>query len=185
MDPVTPAADLVQAARAGDHRAFSTLLRQHDAGMRRLATRMLGSPAAMDDALQDAYLKAYRSLDRFRAESAFSTWLYSIVYRTCLDHIRARGRRPTVDIDLATASGAIPDAHDTAQQATDRTALETALAELSEDQRGAVLLVDGAGMSYAEAGEVLGVAEGTVASRLNRAHALLRAAIDEGGGDAS
>ena len=81
---------LVEAARLGDQGAFTTLLRRHDDQMRALAWSVLRDRTAMDDVLQDAYLKAFRNLDRFRGESRFSTWLHRIVYRTCLDHVRRR-----------------------------------------------------------------------------------------------
>jgi len=183
MDPVTPAADLVRAAQTGDHRAFTALIRESDERMRRLATRMLRSQAAMDDALQDSYLKAYRKLGTYTGEAAFSTWLYAIVYRTCLDHIRATGRRRIVAADINRVEATSPGTRDPAQQVADAATLQMELDRLPEDQVAAVLLVDGAGLSYSEAANILGVAEGTVASRLNRAHGSLRAAIDEQEGD--
>ena len=73
MDPVSPSGDLIRQAQTGDHRAFTTLLRDSDERMRRLAYRLLGSRSAMDDALQDAYLKAYRGLDSYDGSAAFST----------------------------------------------------------------------------------------------------------------
>lgn len=179
MDPVTASADLVHDAQTGDHRSFTTLIRSCDARMRRLAFRLLGSQAAMDDALQDAYLKAYRKLPTFRAESAFSTWLYVIVYRTCLDHRRTRERRCEIALErvdpIVVGGGADP-----AIRAGEVDALADALAELPSDQVAAVLLVDGDGLTYAEAARVLAVAEGTVASRLSRAHTALRAVLRGG-----
>ncbi|MDW3219633.1 MAG: RNA polymerase sigma factor [Acidimicrobiales bacterium] len=181
MDPVTPAADLVRAAQTGDHRAFSQLIRDCDERMRRLAFRLMGSAAAMDDALQDAYLKAYRKLDTYNGSAAFSTWLYTIVYRTCLDHLRRRRNRRETDIDLVAESVSV--GADISKQAVDADALAAALADLPADQCAAVLLVDGDGLSYAEAASVLDVREGTVASRLNRAHARLRTVLGDPGGD--
>jgi len=81
VDPVSPSGDLIRQAQSGDHRAFAALVGDCDEKMRRLAYRLLGSQAAMDDALQDAYLKAYRTLVSYDGRrSAFSTWLYTIVY---------------------------------------------------------------------------------------------------------
>lgn len=181
MDPVTPANDLVRAAQVGDHRAFTTLIRSCDEPMRRLAYRLLGSQAAMDDALQDAYVKAYRKLDTHDGSAAFSTWLYTIVYRTCLDHLRTRQRRREVDLDLV--EHAVSGGADPATQTADADALATALADLPPDQTAVVLLVDGDGLTYADAATILDVREGTIASRLNRAHATLRTALDPEGGD--
>ena len=173
---MSPRADLVRLAQTGDHRAFTRLLRESDERMRRLAFRLLGSSAAMDDALQDAYLKAYRKVGDYDGRAAFSTWLYTIVYRTCLDHIRARGRRAEVDLDAAPEP--VSEA-DHAERTADADALAAALDELPSDQVAAVLLVDGEGLSYAEAAEILGVKQGTVASRLNRAHTALRTTIGQ------
>jgi RNA polymerase sigma-70 factor (ECF subfamily) len=168
--------DLVTRSRAGDHRAFTLLLGWHDDRMRALAYRMLGSQAAMDDALQDAYLKAFRSLGRFKGESSFGTWLHRIVSRTCIDHLRTRRRRQEVPLDLVATSG--PDAGSGPDQlVAERSALDRALADLPGDQRLVVLLVDGEGFSYEHVAGLLGTRPGTVASRLSRARASLRAAL--------
>ncbi len=179
MSPVTPSGDLVRAAQLGDHRAFTDLIRSADARMRRLAFRLVGSQAAMDDVLQDAYLKAYRHLGTYKGDAAFSTWLYRIVYRTCLDHLRTRSRRPEVGLYLGDAPPAADADH--AARTVDADALISALGALRKDQAAVVLLVDGEGLSYAEAAAVLDVRSGTIASRLNRAHTALRTALDEGG----
>ena len=97
VDPVARSGDLLRRAQTGDHAAFTGLIRGCDERMRRLAHRMIGDAGA-DDALQDAYVKAYRNLSTFDGRSAFSTWLYTIVYRTCLDQIRTRNRRAEVDL---------------------------------------------------------------------------------------
>ena len=180
MNPVAPVADLVRAAQTGDHRAFTDLIRSSDARMRRLAFRVLGSQTAMDDALQDAYLKAYRSIGTYSGAAAFSTWLYAVVYRTCLDHLRARSRRREVDLDIVEHALA-PGDDDPATNTTEAAALAAALAGLPPDQVAVVLLVDSDGLTYAEAAQVLDVAEGTIASRLNRAHTALRAVLDREG----
>ena len=74
MNPVTSSGDLVRRAQSGDHRAFTSLVRDCDDKMRRLAYRLLGSQTAMDDALQDAYLTAYGRRDTYDGRAAFSTW---------------------------------------------------------------------------------------------------------------
>ena len=93
MDPVSPADDLIRRAQAGDHHAFTDLVGDCDERMRRLAYRLMGSREAMDDALQDAYFNAYRKLADYDRRAAFSTWLYTIVYRTCLNQLRTVSRR--------------------------------------------------------------------------------------------
>lgn len=163
---------LLDAARLGDHRAFAELVRRHDDQMRALAWSILRDRGAMDDALQDAYLKAYRNLERFRGESALSTWLHRIVYRTCLDHVR---RRRPVD-PLPEVDPAAPDRGQ--REVDERLTVQRALASLDPETAAALVLVDRDGHSYEEAGAVLGVPAGTVASRLHRGRRALRAALE-------
>ena len=101
---------LVARARAGDGAAFGAVLRHYDGRLRALAFRLLGDPARTDDVLQEAYVKAYRALPRFRGEADLGTWLYRIAYNACLDELR-RGRGhdlPLEAADLAAAPGADP-----------------------------------------------------------------------------
>lgn len=167
--------DLLGRAQRGDQLAFSQILKENDRNMRGLAFNLLGSESAMDDALQDAYIKAYSKIGTFRGESAVGTWLYQIVYRTCLDHLRKNGRRSEVSLH------AVPDRADVApgaeQQVSTSDELQRALNSLSPEHKAAVLLVDGEGLSYEEAASVLDTAPGTVASRLSRARKTLRSAL--------
>jgi RNA polymerase sigma-70 factor (ECF subfamily) len=140
--------------------------------LRALAFHLLRSPEAMDDALQDAYLKAHRGLVGFRGEASVRTWLYGITYRTCLDHLRAGERRRADVLDDRTA-----DRVDHIGATDDRLRLQAALDRLPPEQRAVVLAVDLAGFSYEEVAAVLGVAPGTVGSRLNRARGALRAEL--------
>ena len=82
---------IVERAQRGDHQAFGELVSRHDRRLRALARRLRGTPDRADDALQDAYLKAFRHLDRFRRDADVATWLYRITYNSCLDEL---GRRP-------------------------------------------------------------------------------------------
>ena len=170
---------VLERARAGDHAAFRDMVRLYDPGLRSLAFRLLGDPGRMDDVLQEAYVKAYRSVGSFRGDSSLRTWLYRITYNACLDDIRRRSRVTELSMDAAVdrpAPGPGP-----ADRAVLRSGLAAALAALPPDQRAAVLLVDAEGFDYAAAGKVLGVAEGTVASRVSRARAALRGALRSSG----
>ena len=175
MSQPSASRELVQHARAGDHQAFTALIRDADERMRRLAYRLLGSRTAMDDALQDAYLKAYRRFGSYRGQGAFSTWLYAIVYRTCLDHLKAQRRRAETDLGSTTELEA--DETDIGQRQGDADALNRALRALPAEQAAVVLLVDGDGCTYDQAAAILEVREGTIASRLHRAHRTLREAL--------
>ena len=174
---VAPA--VLARARAGDQRAFTEVVRHYDHRLRALAFRLLGDRATMDDALQDAYVKAFRALPAFRGEAGLGTWLYQITYRACVDLQRREGRHQAGTLEEAGADPTSPAA-DPAATATTRTDLSRALAALPLDQRAAVLLVDAEGLDYDAAATVLGVAPGTIASRLSRGRAALRAALAEG-----
>lgn len=161
---------LAEAAAAGDGEAFSALLKLHDDKMRGVVFRVVGSASAMDDVLQDAYLKAWRALPGWRGESAFSTWLYTIVHRSAIDWHRGRRNLSVVPADQLE----IEPTRDHAGGVVDGHALRGALAELSPDHLAVVTLVDGEGRSYDEVAVMLDISTGTVGSRLNRARAALR-----------
>ena len=165
------AASVLAAARARDHAAFATIVEHYDPRLRALAYRLLRDEHGVNDALQDAYVKAYLRLEEFRGEAGLGTWLYRIVYTTCLDHLRAASRRPQPQEsgDEATV--------DFSEAAVERFDLEALLAELPPEQRAAVILVDAHGMGFAHTAEVLGIPQGTVASRVASARRKLRRAL--------
>jgi RNA polymerase sigma-70 factor (ECF subfamily) len=171
--------EVVDRAARGDQVAFSQLVRHYDERLRLLAYRLLADPVRMDDALQEAYVKAYRALPGFRRDAAIGTWLYRITYNCCLDLLRREGRHRAMPLESVEEPGGDPGA-DPGRRVAERTDLARALDALPPDQRVAVLLVDAEGFDYAAAAEVLGVAPGTVASRLSRARAALRAALAGG-----
>lgn len=147
----------------GDRAAFGRLVAIYDERLRALAYHLLGSREAMDDALQETYLAAYRGLSGFRGDSSLGTWLYRITYTTCLQRLRkARTMEPLPFDDqerVLVASGS-------EEQVVARDELRRALSELSPERCASVLLVLRDGLTYAEAAEVLGVPQGTVASRV-------------------
>lgn len=85
---------LIARAQAGERAAFETLVRRYDRDVLRLILNVLRSPEEARDVYQDAFLKIYRNLHRFRLESSFYTWIYRIVTNACLDHLRKRRCRP-------------------------------------------------------------------------------------------
>jgi len=146
-------------------RRFENLLDRHESRLRRVAYGMLGDANRVDDVLQEAFLKAYRKLPgAFDSVQAESAWLYRIVHNCCLDELRRRRRRPEV-------VGLVERAADTDH---DSLVVAGALAQLNEQSRAVVLLVDLIGFDYETAAAALGVPRGTVASRLNSARAQLR-----------
>ena len=168
---------VLDRARQGDAEAFAIVVRHYDPALRALAYRLLGSRDRMDDALQEAYVKAFRALPRFRGQSQLGTWLHRIVFNACLDELKRLRRSGTVRLDEA--ADAVAPLPDHADRLASRERLEHALATLTPHDRAAVVLVDGHGFDYRAAAEVLGIPAGTVASRLHRARAALRNALEE------
>ncbi len=175
----TPTSEAVRLSRAqaGDPRAFEELIAEHDRGLRVLAYRLLEDRAAMQDAMQEAYVSAYRAIGSFRGGSEVGTWLYRIVYNACMDELRRRPRRTHVDLDDAREH--VDLAPDPGDVVATRSTLEAALACLSPEHRAIVLLIDAQGFSYQQVADALGISPGTVASRLNRARAALRPALGD------
>jgi RNA polymerase sigma-70 factor, ECF subfamily len=165
--PVSSDADLIAAHTNGDPHAFSELFRRHRDRLWAVALRTMRDHEEAADALQDAMISAFRNASSFRAESQVTTWLHRIVVNACLDRIRRRQARPTVPLpDTGPAEPAVP--RDAIEEQDTRMAVQAALAELPDDQRAAIVLVDVEGYSVAETGVILGVAEGTIKSRCAR-----------------
>lgn len=165
-------APLVSAARRGDTSAFEQLLVRHDTVLRALAFRMLRDQDNMDDALQDASLKAFKSMARFRGDSDVGTWLYQITYTACIDYLRRERRFRTIPLDDTVCRAVCYE--DPCDVATRWAELEDALDQLPVDQRVLIVLVHQFGYDYRAAADVVGVPEGTVASRLAAARGRLR-----------
>jgi RNA polymerase sigma-70 factor, ECF subfamily len=171
---------LVDRVLDGDRHAFTQLVRRHDDRLRGLASKLLGGDRhRVDDALQEAYVRAYRALPRFRRDADLGSWLYRITYNACIDELRRAKRRPgPVDVGASTWEPAAPTpGPDRIVGAAD--AVSRALAALPEDQRVTVVLVDGEGFDNVTAARILGVAPGTIASRLSRARATMRRVLGE------
>jgi RNA polymerase sigma-70 factor (ECF subfamily) len=168
----------VRAARRGDDEAFVRLLKHYDSRLRALAFRVLRDPVLMDDALQDAAIKAFQALRGFRGDSEVGTWLYRITYTTCLDYLRRERRFLLLTTEDALADAACAD-DDPCDVVTRWAELEDALDRLPVEQRVLVILVHQYGYDYRTAAAVVGVPEGTVSSRLAAARGRLRRLLDE------
>jgi RNA polymerase sigma-70 factor (ECF subfamily) len=166
----TDDAGLLRAHVGGDADAFGELVRRHRDRLWAVALRTLGDREEAADAVQDALISAYRSAERFRGDSAVTTWLHRIVVNACLDRARRRQSRPTVPLpeheSLSTVDNYGPD-RDT------ELAVHAGLAQLPAEQRVPLVLLDMQGYSVAEIATMLGVAEGTVKSRCARGRARL------------
>ncbi len=172
---------LVSAAKTGDLPAFNQLVLNYQSLAYNVAYRIVGDQDTASDATQDAFIKAYKALNGFRGQS-FKPWLLRIVTNTCYDHLRAKKRKPTSNLDDALVNpehtwrlldpGESPQAH--AERIELGRVLQKAIDQLPPDQRTVVILSDIQGLSYEEIAEATDASLGTVKSRLSRARAKLR-----------
>jgi len=174
---------LVQRAQRGDLRAFDLLVLKYQGRIAALVSRYIADPGEVEDVTQEAFIKAYRALEKFRGDSAFYTWLYRIAANAAKNHLVAKGRRPGADATIEDAeafesSGALAEAGTPEALAMGEElarVLEDALQALPEELRAALTLREFEGLSYDDIAAVLECPVGTVRSRIFRA----REAIDE------
>jgi RNA polymerase sigma-70 factor (ECF subfamily) len=181
--------ELVERCRGGDIAAFDDIVARHQTRIFNLCFWMLNDRDEAADAAQDAFVRAYRGLANFRAEAALGTWLHRIAINVCLDTKARRGRTP---IPLSTLekpdeegesrsidpADSAPTPPETLLRRERKAAVRAAVAALPEHYRVVILLFDIEGYSYEEAAQALDVPMGTIKSRLNRARAALRVALE-------
>lgn len=167
--PLTDEQTLVAACREGDSDAQRELYERHCQQVYRLMFRMVGAEDA-DDLTQQVFVRVLQTIGQFRGQSALSTWLYRLATNEALQFHRRNARRATQALSVEPADDG-PSDH---RRLDDREMLEHALANLDPDLRAIFLLREVEQLSYYELAMVLDIAEGTVASRLNRARRLLR-----------
>jgi len=169
-----PDKELLAKHAQGDPLAFSELVNRHRDRMWAVALRTIGDHEEAADALQDAFLSAYRAAGKFRGESAVTTWLHRIVVNACLDRLRRRSARPTVafpdDDVLDSVAPRNPDPASAHEVSLDVTA---ALRRIPYEQRAALVLVDMMGYTVEDAAKILEVPPGTIKSRCARGRARL------------
>lgn len=174
---------LVERVQQGDRRAFDLLVRKYQHRVIAVISRYVRDPDEAMDVAQEAFVKAYRALDRFRGESAFYTWIFRIAVNTSKNYIVSRGRRPPdadVEVEEAEHFDGGEWLHEVANPENElfkdelERAVYRSLENLPEDLRTAVTLREFDGLSYEEIAEVMDCPVGTVRSRIFRA----REAID-------
>jgi RNA polymerase sigma-70 factor, ECF subfamily len=163
-------ATLVVRAQEGDVRAFEELARRHQAALYRLAVRVMGDPTEAEDALQEALLDAWRRIERFRGESAFSTWMYRVVTNRCLGMLR---RRTPVPVDRVAESAAPDSPERVAEVDAGMGALRRELRSLRPELRVCWVLRELEGLGYAEIAQITGASEDAVRGRIHRARVRL------------
>jgi RNA polymerase sigma-70 factor, ECF subfamily len=179
---------LIRRAQGGDRTAFDVLVRRYDREVLRLALKVVGSPDEAADLYQEAFLKVYRSLSRFRFESTFSTWLYRVVMNVCLDHLRRQKSRSEVQPPEGAEGqpeffhtvaddrpGLNPDQVLRAKEINRR--IGSALERLSPRERMVFELKHYQGLRLRAIGEVCGTSEETAKNCLFRATQKLRLSL--------
>ncbi|OGF20996.1 MAG: hypothetical protein A2V63_02280 [Candidatus Eisenbacteria bacterium RBG_19FT_COMBO_70_11] len=168
---------LVARARSGDQEAFRDLVEHQRDRAYALALRILRHPQEAEEAAQEAFVRAWRALPRFRGDARFSTWIHRIVARRALDRAAARKRRlgREVGVESAEALPAPGGGTDAAAAWSRARRLEALMATLSEAQRAVVTLYYYENRSVEEVAKALRMPEGTVKTHLSRSRAALRA----------
>jgi len=177
---------LVVRVQEGDKRAFDLLVLKYQHKVHAIVSRFVRDTDEVADVVQEAFIKAYRALPKFRGESQFYTWLYRIAVNTAKNYLVSRSRRPPgsdVDIDDAeyySGSEYLKDLG-TPENQLFRDELESvivkSIAELPEDLRTAVTLREYEGLSYEEIAEIMECPVGTVRSRIFRARESIDAVV--------
>ena len=183
--PLTSEAELIQRARRGDGDAFDQLVRAHQDIAFRTAWLVCGSSADAEDAAQEAFVKAWRALGRFRQGAPFRPWLLAIVANEARNRRRSAGRREALALTLRAAAerrpsdGAASPPEAAVLRAERRDALLAALEQLGDDDRAVLGCRHLLGLTEEETAAALGIRRGTVKSRTSRALERLRAQLGD------
>jgi RNA polymerase sigma-70 factor (ECF subfamily) len=169
--------ELVEKARRGDRMAFQLLVEKYQKRIYAVAYGLLGNREDALDAVQEAFIKAYKSLGKFRGKSGFYTWLYRIATNTAIDLGRKRSRHDQVEfreeIEAEEEKGVYPIAPSTVNPVDELMKkelgelIEDAIGKLPPDQKAAVMLREIEGLSYREISKIMKCSQGTVMSRLH------------------
>ncbi|MFL5750030.1 MAG: RNA polymerase sigma factor [Chloroflexota bacterium] len=166
--------ELVDRARRGDHDAFAALAGASVARLDAAARLILRDHELARDAVQEGFIRAWKSLPALRDPDRFEAWLRRLVVRSCFDTLRRRGRSP-VEVELSPFDS--PAVADETSLIADREVLDVALRRLTPGLRAVVVLHYYLGLTLPEVAASLGIPTGTAKSRLNRSLAAMRASI--------
>ncbi len=173
--------ELILKCRSGDTRFFEPLVRAYEPAALRVATGILGHPDEARDGVQEAFIKTWQALPRFDVRRRFGPWFFQILRNHCRDMIRGRRSRSNYEVKderlehRAAGDDTRPDR--LRERSAARDVVRRALAALGEEHRDILVLKEIQGFRYAEIAEILGIPEGTVASRLYHARRALKDAL--------
>jgi RNA polymerase sigma-70 factor, ECF subfamily len=177
--------ELILKCRGGGAQFYEPLVRAYEASGLRLAIGMLGSMDDAEDALQEAFVKAYTSLGAFDVKRPFGPWFFQILRNQCRDMIRSRQSKGKLEVRDERLELRPADSEDGPERARERREaselLWDGLARIGEEHREILVLKELQGFRYAEIARILDLPEGTVASRLYHARNALRDALEEMG----
>ncbi|HTS00353.1 MAG TPA: sigma-70 family RNA polymerase sigma factor [Bacteroidota bacterium] len=169
---------VVEAVRGGSVRSFSIIVDRHRDRAMTLAVRLLGERAEAEEAVQDAFLKAFRAIAGFRGDARFSTWFYRIVYNTCMTRLRGSARPATEDLPDDGASAVAlrdePGIQERLESEEVRRVLMDEMAQLPSGYCAALTLLYVQELKYNEIAEILRLPLGTVKTNIFRGRELLR-----------
>ncbi len=177
---------LVERVRKGDKKAFDLLVRKYQYRIRKLVSRFIRDPSEQEDVVQEAFIRAYRALGKFRGDSAFYTWLYRIAVNAAKNHLVAAGRQPPLqDVDVQEMSyrqgGERLTEFNTPVAMLENddlvAAVKKAINDLSDELKEAILLREMDGLSYEDIAVVMRCPVGTVRSRIFRAREAIAESI--------
>ena len=174
MDEREKEADIIEACKQGDRAAFHLLFETYKDKVYSIALHYSNEEAMARDVTQQVFLKLFTSIDQFRKDAEFATWLYRIVANACIDEHRKRKRfvpfSPEIEVKNMSAKGSQEESYHRKEMAD---SVRGAIAELSPKLRLPILLKYIEDLSYDEIARTLGCSIGTVSSRLNRGHKML------------
>lgn len=187
MDPAD--SELVERGRAGDRQALHALVERYQRRILGVVVALVRNPEDAREVVQESFVRAFRSLDAFKGDSSFYTWLYRIAVNQAIDLQRRESKRTTVEYDETQPAGDAPlafggktrgeDPYDAVRNRELGAKIFEAIEDLTPDHRAVILLREIDGLSYEEISQVLGCSLGTVMSRLHYARRKLQGKLKE------
>lgn len=172
---------LIEQCRDGNSEAYAILVERYQAMVYNVACRMIGDRDAAYDISQESFISAYDDLKRFRSDSKFSTWLYSITVNKCRDYLRSRKSNTPLDAVSEILASKLLNPEAAMYQKQLGRALEAAIAALPEDYREVIVLKHIEGLDYKEMESILGVSVNALKVRTYRAREMLKKLLIETG----